>query len=373
MILPHASRWRLLCLRFDRIRDHRVFLQSMTVLGHPISPQNLEVLEIVKTGDYIELSAPSFWPDDKLIFKNGATSKLTWLRVRAFRDGLFPFSFHTITFLQIDKADFMTLKEFECVAQLPALVSLSLSDAEIDAFETPSRPVIAPKLRYFRYQSNCIMFCLWRLLKAPCLELLIFKDVVIEDGNREYSFDPVDRQECDHFPSLKTIGFINCDVFSLEDSNDKFLLHLAQATPDVTRLMILYTEEDHIILPRILEHGDVTYWPNLTTVFYSDKMLSQEDINIIRTRIAEMLKHQATTKPQKHCTYQICNSHLNVLNAEEGDSRDRWKSLQTGEFYDIICSGNVQEVPEWCSWPSELSTEFYYSSEEDFDPDFSTT
>ncbi|KJA21034.1 hypothetical protein HYPSUDRAFT_42420 [Hypholoma sublateritium FD-334 SS-4] len=368
MVHPHASRWRLLCLRFDRGKDQRAFLESIMVAG-PISPKNLEVYEIFKPGDFIQLSAS---PDDEMIFKYRAAPKLTWLRMRALGyDSFFPLSSHTIAFLQIDKVDYMEVEEFQNILQLPALVSLSLSDAEIGVFDTPSRPVIAPKLRYLRYQSPDLMFCLWKFLEAPFLELLILKDATIGMTYQE-SFKPVGPRGCDPFPSLRTVGLINCNVSS---SNDDFLLHLARATPGVTRLMLLNTEDTYEllgVLPHVLEHGDVVYWPNLTIAFCSDKMAGRSDIDAIRTRLAEMLIHQAT-KLQKHCTYQICNPNLNVVNDEEWDFGGRWKSIQKGEFYEIICSDNTQEVPEWCSWPPQLRTEFYYSPEADLDPDFEIT
>ncbi len=42
MLLPHVLRWRLLCVRVDRVKDQHAFLDSMIVAG-PISPKNLEV------------------------------------------------------------------------------------------------------------------------------------------------------------------------------------------------------------------------------------------------------------------------------------------------------------------------------------------
>ncbi len=77
------------------------------------------------------------------------------------------------------------------------------------------------------------------------------------------------------------------------------------------------------VLLHMIEHRDVVYWPNLTTVFYSDKISSQSDIDAIKLQLAEMLIHQATML-QKHRTYQICSplANLKVAN-DKGDSGDR--------------------------------------------------
>ena len=121
----------------------------------------------------------------------------------------------------------------------------------------------------------------------------------------------------------------------------------------------------------MIEHHDVIYWPNLATIFCSDKISDQRDIDAVRIQLAEMLIHQATSL-QKHRTYQICSPNLKVVN-NEGDSGDRWKSLEKGEYHEIICSDYTQEFPEWCLWPALQRTQFCYSPEADYDPNFEPT
>ncbi len=260
----------------------------------------------------------------------------------------------------------MTTQELEYILRLPALVSLSLSDGETDTYEKPSRPVLAPNLRYFRYSSQSEVFCLWQFLEAPRLELLILKDAEIECQGGGWS-NPIAQQECGHFPSLSTVGLIDCGI-SRSDADD-FLLHLARATPNVTRLMIVDSElsyELQTLLPQMLEHQDVIYWPNLTEVFYCDLTLDEEDIKSARTQLAEMLISQSTARKLKvHCTYHVRSPYLDVLLHDEFD--DRWESLQKGKFHEVICSDATEEVPEWSSWPRHLSEDFYYSPEADFD------
>ena len=361
MILPHASRWRLLCLRFDRGKDQKAFFKSIMVDG-PISAESLEVLELFNPGEHIPHTI-SFSEEGKSIFKDRAAPKLTSLRLRAPTRGLFfPLSSHTITFIQIDRANWLEFEHFEYLLRLPALVSLSLSVDEFHDYDRPSRPVLAPNLRYLRYQVLGLMFCPWHFLEAPLLELLILKDVEIDFIDGE-PFNTIGQRECGYFPSLRTLGLISCEVS--HGSVIDYLLPLARATAGVTRL-ILFGMMKTGVLPHMIEHCDVIYWPNLTTVFCSDKYFNQGDIDMIRTRLAKMLIHQATNL-QKHRTYQICNPNLEFLNSE-GDSGEQWRSLEKGEFHEIICSDYAPEVPEWCSWPPLQRTEFYYSPEADFDP-----
>lgn len=156
------------------------------------------------------------------------------------------------------------------------------------------------------------MFCLWCLLKAPLLELLIIKDLSIGDEWVSPSFlsFPLEN-ELDHFPSLKTIGLISCDVPSHVDST---LLGLAQATPNVTHLMIICTAMERDIsldaFAHILTHSDVVHWPNLTTVCYLSSLanvypLQDIEVDVFITQFANMLTHRAI-QLQTHCTYDIC-------------------------------------------------------------------
>ncbi len=372
MILPHASRWRLLCLRFDRGKDQKAFFKSIMVDG-PISAESLEVLELFNPGEQVPHTI-SFSEQGRSMFKDGAAPKLTSLRLRAPTRGLFfPLSSHTITYVQIDRVNWLEFEDFEYLLRLPALVSLSLSVDEDYDYDRPSRPVLAPNLRYLRYQVLGSMFCPWYCLEAPLLELLILKDVTIDFTDDGEPFNTIGQRECGYFPSLKILSLISCDVHG---SDIDCLLPLARATTNVTRLMVHgLVRTGHLhgpqgVLPHMIEHRDVIYWPNLTTVFCSDKYSNQSDIDEAKIRLAKMLIHQATNL-QKHRTYHLCGPNFQIWNSE-GDSGEWGILLEKGEFHKIICSDYTAEVSEWRSWPPLQSTGILLLTRGRFRPKYRT-
>ncbi len=369
MLMPHISRWRLLSVHFDCFRHQDFFFISIKF--H--SAANLRTLESCRYRNPANWQNRNLERSYGLMPMCGIAPKLTCLRMECsdIKNTLL-LSSHPITVLQLDRATDMSWEALKNILRLTTLRSLSLSHADIVNFHTSHQPIIAPSLRHFRYQHKGTMFCLWRLLKAPLLELLIIKDLYFDD---EWSYFPSMPQEneCDNFPSLKTIGLISCKVTPNVYNSALFTLSLA--TPNVTHLMIVYSAKERGVsldaFAYILMHKDVIHWENLTTVCYLSSPanvlpLQYMEADAFITQFIDMVM-QREARLGTYCTYTICDPDLCRLKDAEGSLGDRWRALQEGKFHEISSVAS-RAIPEWCLWKPQLDPGFHHLSEAGFNP-----
>ncbi len=365
MLLPHFWRVRLLSLRVDASQDPIDFFNCLKEDG-PVSADNLETLEIFSFGsDYVQRFGYGMPIDSVSTFKDGKVLKLASLRTRGCDYNFYAHKSHHITVLHVDDFIEMEWETFEYVLKLPGLTALTLSP-RIDDPPLQQLSTVAPNLRYFRSQSGDILSHICLCLQAPLLELLVFRNI-----NIYYWGDPfngVSVRQHEPFPSLKTISFINCYVPFI----DAFFYNLAQATANITHLMVYYglntsdspASNSGSVFLKMLKNSNMIYWPKLEAISYHRSRHQELEREINMAQLAEMLEHRAT-QLRTHCTYQFSDKDLDELEHEEGTDGTVWRSLRTGEFHNIMCSW-MWEPTENPPWPSQLSKNFHYSSELDF-------
>lgn len=387
ILLPHAARWRRFSVRLEGgDSDPNHFFRSLI----PFDAKNLETFEITQ---YRTSSSNDDWtihwsryPGS--IFRNRQAPKLTSMRIDlAFSNLCWP-AVSNLTVLQFDSSSnarfsySMTWRSLFCILQVPTLTSLTLAGCIFASNQLVTMPaIVAPNLRHLRCIDNEVLTHVWKILKAPLLELLVLKDTNIACWSFPLDDSP-DSPGLPYLPSLKTLCLMDCKASDVPHCAETFS-RLAHATRSATNVIFfsshmvqyavgLHEFGDPVTLKNILAcflESNVVSWPNLKTLSCTGKFILTSDIEVTQF-VAMLLKRECELRLP--CTIELClgEDSVEYMNYQGhpnahggGGSRTTlWRALQEESFHKVIVLPDHLE--RWSSvWTDQVRADFHRSSE----------